>query len=167
MSRRALSLQTRLLRAAAWVVANTEPARCTCAGGSTGKYSHAAHCYRWVHLRVRALLERHGFAAYADTTLDAALEALEAVERGGMQGGARTSWKGGGDDPVVEAWLAQELAKARAAAQRARMERRPSGAHDARVRALRHVRTALRRYARDGTQIVDMTRHPDEERTAC
>lgn len=117
---------------------------------------------------MRALLERHGFDRYDDDSLDAALEALEAVERGGMQGGATNVWKGGGSDPVVEAWLAQEIEKARDKAKRADMERRPSGAHYARVRALKHVRTALRRYVRDGTQIVDMTRHqpPTEARTA-
>lgn len=157
---RAGSFWTRLLRVVASFVVKTRP-ECTCPRrASASKYAHAAGCPRFLHLRIVALLQRHGLEPYDDAALVKTLELLEAGR--GTAGGADTSWRGGGTDPIVEAYLKLEIHKAQERAARARETRSPATAHDSRVKALKNVRTALRRYAGSGTMIVDLSQLPED-----
>lgn len=149
---RARSYWTRLLRVVASFVALARPL-CTCSVSGRDAafaFSHAATCPRFLHVRLLALLERSGLEPYSDGYLATVLEELEA---GGTQGGADAVWKGGGMDEIVALWFSREIDRAKRRAARARAHGEATTAHDSRVKALKDARTAIRRYAENGTQI--------------
>lgn len=156
---RAASYWTRLLRVvASFVEAMPRPA-CSCPFGSAhySGSSHSSLCLRFLHVRIVALLQTHDLDPYRSTHELA--QALEELEDGGTKGGARAFWRGGGMDPTVLDWIGGEIEKSRTRAAHARKHGEATTAHAARVKALKNVRTALRRYAEDGTQITEPRTH--------